>query len=91
MNDATVVLPEQCIIAQAENIHQALDDAMLTGQPIVLNAGKVERVDTSVLQMLYSFVSTAQSKGIGIGWRDTSDAFTAAVDLIGLRTHLMMG
>ena len=89
MNETTVVLPEQSGIAQAEDIHQMLDEALLAGQPIVLDAGRVERVDTSALQMLFSFVSTAQSKAIRIRWAEVSDAFTAGADLLGLRARLM--
>lgn len=84
MSEEILALPGQSGIAKAEEIHQKLDGMLLCAEPIVLDAGKVERVDTAVLQMLYSFVTSARAAGVRVSWGEVSTEFRAGARQLGL-------
>ena len=85
-----ITLPESLKIAQAHALHDELE-ALLNkpdSEEIVINAKKVEAIDTAGLQLVMSLVKTAKEAHMTIAWDGISDRFRDAAQMIGLHTAL---
>lgn len=84
-NDRTYILLDRYLeIAQAAQLHSGLRPALMAGAPLVLNAGRVERIDTAAIQVLVAFCRTARARAIPLQVRAVSAALRNAVTLLGL-------
>lgn len=86
MREADQILLQPVLdIAAVQSLRDALLHALAAGAAVSLHAGAVERVDAAALQLLYSFIKTADAKGLAWTWSEPSDVIGSAVALCGMR------
>jgi ABC-type transporter Mla MlaB component len=61
-----------------------------SGQPVLLDASRVERVDTAALQVLSAFFQDAKSQQQSAEWQEPSEALLSSAQLLGLSSLLKM-
>ncbi len=71
-------------ISVVTDFKATLQQAMAGGQAIVLDASKVERIDTAALQLLTVLCQDSVLKGIDVSWVSPSEPLTYAAKLTGL-------
>ena len=77
-------------ISGAQDLYHTLQDALRARCPVTLDATRVERIDTAVLQLLCAFVRDAQASGIVVQWRQSSPALENAARLLNVRACLAL-
>ena len=77
-------------ISGAQDLYQTLQAALRAQCPVILDATRVERIDTAVLQMLCAFVRDAQANGMVVQWRQPSPALQNAARLLNVRACLAL-
>jgi anti-anti-sigma regulatory factor len=80
----------ECHISGAQDLYDTLQAALGAQCPVVLDATRVECVDTAVLQMLCAFVRDAQASGIVVQWRQPSPSLENAARLLNVQTCLAL-
>lgn len=70
--------------AHGDELRASLNELIENPQPVTLDAGEVERVDTAGLQVLAAFVTTRRSQGRAIEWQKISPELRRATELLGL-------
>lgn len=83
-----LTLTEVMDISSAAQDKAVMMDALDKGQPVKINAGAVERIDTAGLQALCSFVETAHTRNLDVNWEVQSESFKNAVRILNLGTCL---
>ncbi|WP_289283651.1 MULTISPECIES: STAS domain-containing protein [unclassified Methylophaga] len=76
---------ESVTIAQVADLYAQLLMAMAEGQAIQINLSDIERIDTGVIQLFYSFSRNAQLQGLVVIWSNPSQLFCEAVDRLGIK------
>ena len=71
-------------VAELSSILQEIDN----GYTVTFEAEGVERIDTSTLQLLTSFIRDASTRDISIQWKDPSEVLVNSARLLGLVEHL---
>ncbi len=61
-------------------VQQALAD----GSDLVLDAARIERVDTAALQLLAALFRDSEHKGVGLSWNTPTEPLKYAARLTGL-------
>ena len=90
-DDVMVIECEESLdVSLLEDYRALLQQALEQGQPIVLDANKLERIDGAALQLLHAFVKKADASGIDLRWQSPSEALRKAADLLGLRSALRL-
>ena len=86
-----VVLDEVMDISVAaqwrENLLKALNDE----GPVLLDASRVERIDTAGLQVLTAFVKDLRAANKSMQWQEPAESLCRAVQLLGLNDALQLG
>jgi len=85
-----VDLAIQPCIKDIDAIKNDLNSARASGAPIVIDASKVETIDTAILQLLVAFSNAVRERAVPIEWRDPSASFIAQADLCDLSSHLRL-
>lgn len=62
----TITLAAAVDISQAAALHKKLTHALALGLPVRVNPAKLERVDTTALQLLLAFERSARSRGVSV-------------------------
>lgn len=62
----TLTLAAAVDISQAATLHKTLTQALALGLPVRVNPAKLERVDTTALQLLLAFERSARARGVDI-------------------------
>ena len=75
-------------IARAESLYSELGELEVSTSSFSIDAHKVTRVDTAILQLLAGFFTFWVNKGVNIEWLGVSEEFKAAVLLLGLEQVL---
>ena len=88
VNNAPVTLTAVLDAPQGMDLHVGLGPLLHDPATVVVNAGKVERIDTLALQVLLVFVMARRAAGHAVEWSDVSAEFRRATDLLGLSKHL---
>lgn len=70
-------------ITQVESLKQQFD-TLLQQDSLVLNARRVERVDTAALQLCYAFIQQRTQQGLQTNWQQPSEALLQQATLLGL-------
>ena len=83
-----VLLESNSGIAQAELLAGRLEEAFQESIPIIIDGSAITRIDTSVLQLLYSFCAAMKGTGVSVSWKDPSDELCQAADNLGVKTLL---
>jgi len=76
-------------ISEVGKLHEKWQEH-LSGPIMVIEASAVERMDTSVLQLLCALVKDADENGVGVEWKDPSEKLKHAVKLLGLNGPLKL-
>lgn len=79
---------EVVTIATMAEFHPLLVEALASKRAVVLNASRLERVDTAALQVLSAFVQDANSQQQSVQWREPSEPLCQAAQLLGLSVLL---
>ena len=75
-------------ITLVRDLYAQLQQARRAKQPVIIDAERVERVDTAVLQLLCAFVQDAKASGVTLQWRHPSAPVRQAARLLDLCAHL---
>lgn len=75
-------------ITQAEQILNDFRELMILGQAIEIDASLVERIDTSVLQLLVSLKKSLSENQLQLTWKATSNDFNHAATASGVNQYL---
>lgn len=91
MSESTVVLPENFTIHHIEQQAIDLKVAFQTdAETMILDASKVETVDTSGLQLMLALVKTAIANSKTVQWQNPSEVFVSSATCIGLAEKLQL-
>jgi anti-anti-sigma regulatory factor len=85
---SAVPLGDDLGIEAAADLKQHLAPHLAQPQPLLLDAGKVQRVHTASLQVLCTFVRDRQQAGHSTGFADISHVFRDAARLLGVTAQL---
>lgn len=77
-------LKGQLDIREANTLKSKLARLLDANQPIALNASKLEKIDTSIMQLLTAFCLSANAKGIEVKWQNPNERLLRAAELLGL-------
>lgn len=87
----TIVMDEDHTeAAQLQDFYGSLQHALDTHRPIVIDATRVQRINTATLQMICVFVKEARAKGIDMQWQQPSPSLRDAAGLLGLSSLLTL-
>jgi anti-anti-sigma regulatory factor len=87
---AVVTLPQNARIGQAAALKSKLQKALEKGTPVEVDASKVEKIDTSVMQLLTAFCMRAEAESVEIKWRKPAETVHQAAALLGLERFLKL-
>ena len=79
-----IALGARLSIAEAVDLHKMFTKRIAQGAPIVIDGGRVEEIDTAILQLLASVWMTGASQGIECRWQSASEALRRIAKLIGV-------
>jgi anti-anti-sigma regulatory factor len=79
-----VELSERMSIAQSAELHRTLTVCLASGAPLLIAGGRVEQIDTAVLQLLVSAWLGAAKRGVECRWQSASQALRRSATLIGV-------
>jgi len=85
-----VELAERMSIAQSAELHRTLTACLASGAPLLIDGGRVEQIDTAVLQLLVSAWLGAAKRGIECRWQSASQALRRSATLIGVAEILRL-
>ena len=71
-------------ISRVADLREELSASLENGHPLVIEAGDMERVDASILQLLCAFRQAAAVAGTEVSWGRVSEALRQAVEVTGL-------
>ncbi len=87
-NKVTFMCGESLDVISVANLHQALKSALEKRRPFSLDLSKVERVDTSALQLLCAFADLAIESGLKFNFHEPSPPVYEAARTLGVETRL---
>lgn len=88
MMASNITLSSNMEIDEVEKLHEKLKKSAARGVDVNLDAEKVETVDTTILQLLLSFVREVRGNGHNVNWQSPSQALLKTAGLAGLTTEL---
>jgi anti-anti-sigma regulatory factor len=88
---APVALPASCTLKEAAAVKALLLDGLEMSGDIELDLRAVERIDTSVLQLLVAFKRDMKDAGRGVTWLGANEEFNRSVRQLGLEGLLGIG
>ena len=77
-------------ISVVAELHEELKK-LFKYEKVILDVAKVERIDTSSLQLLYAFIQEAKINNVEVAWRSPSEAMTNSTNLLGMEEALQLG
>ncbi len=80
-----IVLESNSGIAQAEKLANQFEAAYQSSESVIIDGLAIKRIDTSVLQLLYSFYFSMKETGIDVSWKGASPELCLAADQLGLK------
>ena len=75
-------------ISVVEKLHESLNEITQNGDVINLDAKNVERLDTAVFQLLYSYQQSMDKKHASVFFVNPSEAFMDNATLLGVHEVL---
>ncbi len=88
--DAPLTLQTECTLADAATLKSDLCARLSQVETVILDAGSVERIDTSSLQLLAAFVRDRRLAGRAVKWHAVSSAVDSAARLLGMDAMLSL-
>lgn len=83
-----VTLDERVDISRAEALYGKFEEALQRAESVEIDAGTVERIDTTGFQILVAFRQAMDKNGRRSRFIRTSDAFRTSADLLGVKAVL---
>jgi anti-anti-sigma regulatory factor len=87
---STVELAKDSTMSSVTDLRERLQAALDSGDPVTIDAGAAEEVDTAVVQLLCSFVRSAEAREIGVHWHGESGVVRDTACRLGLDTELSL-
>jgi anti-anti-sigma regulatory factor len=84
----TVSLGTALDIMHASSLKIRLASALAKDRSVVLISDKVEKADTSGLQLIYAFIKQVESQGNEVSWQKPTDRLFQASEILGLSQAL---
>ncbi|MCH7868830.1 MAG: STAS domain-containing protein [Myxococcales bacterium] len=85
---STLIWSGNLDISQASSVHDELMSALDLRLPIQLDANGVNRIDTSIAQLLSAFFKEAREQDIEVSWKSTSDSLKNIARVLDLESEL---
>jgi ABC-type transporter Mla MlaB component len=85
-----IVLASNCNVKDAGELKQSLCYYLDDSAPVALDVGKVERVDTSTMQLLCAFVRERTARDRKVEWVGDSHVIRDAARLLGVEDLLCL-
>ena len=79
-----VVLGHSCTIDDVAQLRSELSAPLATSKPIIIDASRLERIDTAGLQLLAAFCIDCLERGIVFAWKQRPPVLEEAIHLLGL-------
>ncbi len=86
-----MVLSGSCTLKEASAVKEQLKDGLEATGNFELDARGVDRIDTSVLQLLAAFVRDMREAGRAVAWAGANEEFNRSARLLGLEATLGVG
>ncbi len=86
-NAMTVVLDDTLGITDVDALFNQLKDAAAEKKNILLDASRVNSIDTTSIQLLIAFISKVQSFDCEVNLINTSDIFQENISLLNLEDY----
>jgi ABC-type transporter Mla MlaB component len=86
----TIVLARNCNVQGAAELKQSLCLHLDDGAPVALDVGKVERIDTSTIQLLCAFVRDRLAQQRKVEWLGNAAVLRDAAQLLGVEPLLSL-
>lgn len=86
--NTTLRLDKDITIQGVAALKEKLAATLTSGEPVKIDAGAVETVDTAALQLLVAFARHSEAQSNAVNWVQTSDAFVDSARLLDLAQHL---
>ncbi len=80
---SVVKLDRNSGIAAAEELGRRLEESFQNGAPTSIDASEVERVDTTTVQLLYSFMRSMSELGMDVSIVQPSESFVVGAQRLG--------
>lgn len=88
MTDELIKLEGNVSIAKAESLFHQMEEVLRLGHPTKICAADLSRVDTSILQLIASFMDGMNKNGVSVEWDGISDELKAAAKLLGMEQSI---
>jgi ABC-type transporter Mla MlaB component len=85
-----VALASNCVVKDAAAFKVSLCAVADSDEPVVLDAGNVERIDTATIQLLCAFVRERVDRNRTVVWQGASAALIEAARLLGVQALLAL-
>jgi ABC-type transporter Mla MlaB component len=86
----TIVLASNCNVKDSAELKQSLCHYLDESAPVALDVGRVERVDTSTMQLLCAFVRDRTARDRKVEWFGDSHIIRDAARLLGVEDLLCL-
>lgn len=83
-----IVLPGSCTLKEAAGVKAVLMEGLEVSGNVELDARAVERVDTSVLQLLAAFTRDMRDAGRAVTWAGATEELRRSASQLGLERDL---
>jgi len=83
-----ITLEKNCDISKVEKLHEQLESLLQSSSGVAIDASSVERIDTSTLQLLVSFVTTMEKHHLAVAVERPSDYLKDTVKMMGMSHQL---
>jgi ABC-type transporter Mla MlaB component len=87
---ARIVLASNCNVKDAAELKQSLCFHLDDGAPVALDVGKIERIDTSTIQLLCAFVRDRLAQQRKVVWLGDASVLRDAAHLLGVAALLSL-
>jgi len=77
-------------VPDARLLYDKLGAALSSATSLVVDGGRVERVDAAAMQILAIFCRTARERGLALAWQNPSAGLQQAARMLGLQSMLEM-
>ena len=85
----TVIVCESTVdISDSQELKNRFLSVLAEKTRVEIDAREVTRIDTSALQLFYSFTQALKQSSIEFSWLGASEVFTNSAELLGIRDAL---
>lgn len=81
-------LGTRCTIVRAEELHTQMESLIQSGVDVEIHSANVEQIDTSALQLLFSFHQALAQDDRKVLWPNPSEHVVETAKLLGIDAHI---